>query len=381
MAAIARHPVVIQITDYLTGHVAGWFGENARLAEGDPSVTERTWSYMMRYEIAVPDGADTALLVKIPREPGIVTLDGAVKAERWYRATRLEYDTLQAIATTFEGEEGFCSIRPFAYVPEWNALVMEEMPSQTLKKALLQRRMVLGGAEEWQTFETVLNRAGQWLRIFHDRLGNPESEPFDVAGARGEIERELSRLDVATRQQVDARPLRAAFDRALAGLQRAVVPIATLHGDYNCVNVLVCADGRVSALDMNESVRGSIYQDLATLLTDLSTRKAIALVYGLTGKGRRLERCSGAVLKGYFGQQPYNREVLNLACALAVVRKWTRDEEAMAGGKATVRLLKWPVRYGFRRYFGRLAYVFLNAETEDSGALSVALAPEMRVES
>jgi hypothetical protein len=73
--------------------------------------------------------------------------------------------------------------------------------------------------------------------------------------------------------------------------------------------------------------------------------------------------------------------VLNLACALAVVRKWTRDEEAMAGGKAAARLLKWPVRYGFRHYFGRLVYGFLNAEAEDSAALSVPLAPEMRAES
>lgn len=381
MAAIERHPVVGQITDRIEKHLAEWFGEGAVLAASLPAVQARKWSYMMRYEVHVPAGADTALLVKIPREPGIQTLDGAVKAEQWYAATRLEYDTLQAIATTFtaDGAEIFCTIRPLVYLPAWNAIVMEEMPAEPLKTAMLRGRMILGIESDWQQFETALNRAGHWLRIFHERLGNPAFQPFDAAEAQAEIERDLSRLEGLTDQQVELEPLRAAFERAVGGLSRVAVPVAALHGDFNCANILLSSDGRVSALDMNNNLRGSVYQDLATLVTDLFTRKVTFVAYGLFARSRHLERGARAVLEGYFGGEPWNDALLNVACALAVVRKWIQDEEALAQGSAASRLLKLPLRLGIRRYFWHLICRYLRESMGEIPAPKIAVTSRRRV--
>jgi hypothetical protein len=381
MAAIERHPVVTQITQELEAHLADWFGEGTTLTTPLPVIQSRKWSYLMRYGVRMPAGLDTALLVKIPREPGILTLDGAIKAEQWYAATRLEYDTLQAIATTFTevSTEIFCTIRPLVYLPQWNAIVMEEMPAQPLKSALLKGRMIVGMAEDWHQFETALNRAGCWLRIFHEKLGNLTYQPFNAVDVRAEIERDLNHLEAVTARKVDTKTLRVAFERSLIALQKASVPVAALHGDFNCANILLSPDGRVSALDMNNNLRGSVYQDLATLITDLFTRKQAFMAYGLFVRNHRLERGADAVLEGYFGAEPYNQELLNVACALAITRKWIRDEEALAQSSAAVRLLNLPVRFGIRRYFWHLISRYLSNNVFTPPEPKVALTVKRRV--
>jgi hypothetical protein len=108
---------------------------------------------------------------------------------------------------------------------------------------------------------------------------------------------------------------------------------------------------------MNEDLRGSVYDDLATLMTDLLTRKALLLVYWPLARGRRLRQSCEAVLRGYVADGPFDGRALDLACALAVVRKWRLDEEEQAAGSGG-RLAR-ALRPGFRRYFGRLAQSYL----------------------
>jgi hypothetical protein len=349
-----------QLAHALRTHLTQWYGHDADFVSLVPSVSRRPWSYLLRYQIAVQDGAGQSLLVKIPREPGIDTLAQAVKAEQWYRATELEYQTLRAIEAVFAKEaQDFCSIRALAYLGEWNALVMEEMPASPLREVLLRPIGVLGSGAERRWREMVMRRSGRWLRIFHTALGEPATDVNWITQTRAQVGHELLCLEHAMSRRANLAPLRSAFERVLAR-QRENVPVATLHGDYSCANVLVRPDGRISVLDMNENVRGSVYQDLATLVVDLRTRKALVIRYAGLLQTRRLAELAGPVLEGYFGAEAHDAEALHLACALAVLRKWRQDEEAVLAARLGRAVPQRIVRHVFRRYYRSLALRFLS---------------------
>jgi hypothetical protein len=337
-----------------------WFGAGALLASAEPGCTSRPWSFMLRYEVLRADAAPVAVLVKIPREPGIDTLAEAVRAEQWYRATELEHDTLAAVADVFSGSasSGFAWVRPLAYLRPWNALVMEELPSRPLRDLLLDRRVLLGGARAARRCDTVVEAAGRWLRRFHDELGEGELRPVDVPAVRLEVAEQLDRLESVLGARAGVGSLREAFDGALAACEGRTTCVATLHGDCNAVNVIVTADLRVAALDMNEDVRGPVWRDVAGLAADLLTRKALVLPYALLGRRQRLLGWAAAVPRAYAGDEGVDQELLALWTALAVVRKWAQDEQASSGSPVS-RLLARRTR----RYYRRLATELLRSGT------------------
>ncbi|HYN89900.1 MAG TPA: hypothetical protein VER55_15310, partial [Ardenticatenaceae bacterium] len=172
--------VVTQVSAQVARQIPTWYGDGAALLGALPDQRARTWSFFMRYGVRLVDGTLTGLLVKIPREPGIATLEGAVAAEHLRPLAQQEYETLLAIAAAFEGStsDSYCSVRPLAYLPEWNAIVMEELPAEPLKAIILRGRMMLNRDRDWVAVEQALARAGTWLRLFHERVGALKHEPF-----------------------------------------------------------------------------------------------------------------------------------------------------------------------------------------------------------
>lgn len=356
----ADRAIAAQIVARIVARLPEWF-DGATLAVSLPEVQVRQWSFFLRYPLRTADGKAGAVLVKIPREPGITTLGQAVAAAHLAPVTRQEYETLQAMAAVFAGEGApLGAIRPLVYLAEWNALVMEELPARPLKKLLLQPRMALGLPQDWQPFEAALASAGRWLRTFHEQLGERRTEPPGAWELRTEIERELGRL-----APLDAAPLRVAFDRALVAVTQRPMPVATLHGDFNCANILVLRDGCVAALDPNDSKRGPIYLDLGTLVADLATRKVQVLSNGLFVRRSRLENCRAAVLEGYFGAKPADIQMLDLACALAVVRKWALEEQTLTRARGARRLAARAYAVLMRRYFSRLVRRYLRSDERE----------------
>jgi hypothetical protein len=359
-------PIIAKITEELTPSLSLWFGPDAIFAETHPDLSIRRWSFFLRYPIALPADASKHILVKIPRQPEMQTLEEAVAAQHLRATQQQEYEMLRAMAEAFseQGNQTCCAIRPLTYLTDWNALVTEELSAQPLKDLIMRPQIVLGRPRSWFRLETALTGAGRWLRIFHEQLGALRTEPLSLDMMQREVDQTLDRLVyTSVVQPVDLTSVRASANRIMAGLLHEPVPTAILHGDFNCANILVTPDMRVTALDNNNSLRAPVYNDLAKLITDLATRKVQVFSQGLFVPGPSLARCQHAILAGYFADEPYNIQVLNFACALAVIRKWALDEQALLRAAVRFPMVVPLLRPLLRRYFWQVTSFYLRAAT------------------
>lgn len=345
--------VVSQITRQIQSNLSTWFGQGARLTEPEPTLQRRKWSFFLRYVVGRSQGAPVGLLVKIPRLADMTTLAQAVSASDLVPYTRVEYEALRDVSAAFEsqGMHTFRAIRPVAFLPDWNAIVMEELPSQPIKHLFLTSGMLLGFHKDWMCFAETLRRTGHWLRIFHSQVGKIEMERLRDQRVDQVIEQTVQELDEATDHEFDLQAVQASLLQQLAAIGDVVVPVATLHTDMTYANVFTTPDGRVGVLDPGAQARGPVYADLATLLEDPDTRLLQVITGGHAFPRARLERLDNAVLQGYFGSSAYNRDVLNLYRAIALMHKWTMDEEELDRAKGLARFVARPARKWIRDYF------------------------------
>jgi hypothetical protein len=339
------------LTSQIVTALPTWFGAHSKLVSDIPDVRHLKQSFFIRYAVRTYEGQPKTLLLKIPRKPDIKTLAQAISATHLAYPTQQEFNSLLTVAQTFQtiNHGAFCQIRPFAYLPAWNAIVMEELPAKALKQLLLRPRMALGFAHDWQPLQVAMQRAGEWLRVFHEQLGEGVTAELSPAALQLELEQELAQLRQAAPKFITPAWLPPAFAQVITRIQLRSMSIVTLHGDFNCGNILVMPDGRVGAIDTKRRQRGSIYIDLATLATDPATRKLQVLSQGWFIRSAWLARCQQAVLQGYFGANAWDEALFRLHSVLAILRKWTLDEETL---RATA--LAYGLKPLVRRYFTTL---------------------------
>jgi hypothetical protein len=365
MIAGEAEQLIPQVTAALSAQLSAWFGVGATFSTPQPKLSPRRWSVFLHYPVQRPTGAPTTILVKIPRRPEIPTLAEAIAAEKLRLACQQEYQTLAAIAATHtaHASQSCTAIRPLAYLSDCNALVMEELQATPLKSLILTPQTLLARPAHQARIETTLTRAGQWLRIFHQNLGKSRSEPHAVDHLQQDVDQALQRLSALLPAQTTLAPLQAALNTTLHTLQSVPLPVALLHGDFNCANILVAPDGRVAVLDNNTDLSGVIYHDLAKLLCDLATRKVQVLSQGLFLRPAHLARYRQALLTGYFGADAYQAQALDLALAVAILRKWTQDEQLLASMTGAKRLAAATLTPLLRRYFQQLVWSHLQPAT------------------
>ncbi len=354
--------LLAQLTARVAPALCEWYGSGSALVSSKPNVRRLKQSFFIRYSIRAADGSPATLLIKIPRKPDIATLDQAIAATHLYAATQREYDSLLAVANAFADacQSHFC-IRPFAYLPDWNAIAMQELPTRSFKQMQLKLGMTLGFQRDWKLFLEALTHASEWLKIFHSRLGDLQIEPLDTRELLREINVELARLDRATNHALDVTSLRDAFAALVARVHDVRVPVTTLHGDFNCGNILITRDGRVGAIDTKRRQRGPIYIDLAALITDPATRKLQVLSRGAFIRQNQLDQYGMAVLKGYFGSEAPDMQILHLYSALAALRKWTLDEEMLANASGFKKIAAVFATAQVRDYFRQLLSRYLTS--------------------
>jgi hypothetical protein len=323
---IGEEQILDKITAHISSYISEWFGEGAVLSRLPQRWNVLRESFFLRYTVRLPDDS-VVLRVKIARRATIPTLGEAIRNQRLRNLTRQEYETLTAISGVFGRitDPDFCFIQPVAYLAEWNAIVMEELLASPLKK-YLQFSTALKSRHHWRDFEMALNRAGRWLHVFHQQLGEPQDELFLAKDGQAEVDQLLGRLGRAT-NQVNIERLRKAFTRILGAIQPTKIVVSACHGDFHCGNILLTSDGRVGALDTNRQKRSPIYSDLGTLITDLETCRPQMLSGGLFIRPSVLEQCKALILRGYFADRAFEKSLLNFYCALAVLRKWMTNEE------------------------------------------------------
>lgn len=298
----------------LGAEVPRWCGAGARVASLS-GPRRHAWSFQFDLVVEASTGR-RHLVVKVPRWEEAPTLEAALAAGP-QESTRREYATLEAIAAVVaaSGDGGLAAVAPVAYLPALNAVVTERLAAVPLRSRL----GPWAGAEGRQA--ELLNRAGRWLRLYHERVAGAAPGRFDGAA----LAVELGGLAAAAARP----PLQAALT-ALARQAReregAPAIVGAGHGDFNLANVLVTGDGRVAGLDPN-LVPGPLLQDAAKLLTDLRMRRARAVTLGRAGR-RGLAAAEAAFLEGY---GPADSGLLDFLRAVAAARRGVEMKERLAG--------------------------------------------------
>ena len=208
----------------------------------------------------------------------------------------IQYRAMVEVWPRFAQNETLRIPRPLDYVPEGPAVVMEAVEGESLQARLpridwLERRR--------ERAERDCRRAGEWLKFYHG--------PEPLAEGHVEVDARLDDFKTAIEKLSDAGIARrhgAEWVGRLATdgerLRRRVQPVSHVHGDFTIDNVLFYGS-RVTGLDVLGVHTNVIYNDIASFLNSL-------MLLRLTRPLRRsyLSRLRSAVLRGYFGDEPWD---------------------------------------------------------------------------
>lgn len=357
--------VIQQLSACLNEQLTDWFPSDATLDTDGYTVEMRRFSFLIRYEVHCADCVDEAIFVRIPRKPQFEALAQAVQADAELKAETKKYlEGTTAIANAFAGTD-FCYIRPLGSLPSFNAVVTEEVRSQSLRELFDASNMVVGREKSDQAFAVYLQEAGRWLRYYHQRVGKLSVERLLHEDAITAVDHEINKLAMWTENTIDLDWLRGqcyALAETVAGRS---VSFARLHGDFHYANILLAKNGRIGGIDANaDTARRAVYVDIAKLIIDPLTIKRQWVSYGLTFPPRRAQRFTDAILRGYFQQQRVDSELLTFYMLLALIDKWTYLERRLKtstdsglSSKTTHALSRL-----WRRYFKRLIRLIVASE-------------------
>jgi hypothetical protein len=237
------------------------------------------------------------------------------------------------------------------YFPTWHGIAMEWISMEALRAVFLSKNMRFGSPRHWKQFRQAISRAGIWLRAYHDRTSDIRLEPFPKDDIRLEFEAVINDLSQYT-SGTSLNVVVNAFDRVLTTLEGKTVPVGELHGDFTLGNVFVTPQGRVGGIDFEGVAPGPVYRDIARLIVDIEVHKAIR--HGYIVHWFRWRRCIAIFLEGYFQSDIYDKRMLNLFCALEVVKRWLRFEISHANSKGLKGKLFQGLLICIRVYMRRL---------------------------
>jgi thiamine kinase-like enzyme len=359
--ALSDREWTTKLTEAVSSAVPDIFGKDACLASNEPERIDRRYSFMFRYRVESLQAGTHTVLVKIPHESWMQTMDEAITSEHIRDVTQGEYDVMTSIANVIDSSNvpGLFAIRPGACFPELGALLVEEYPLRMLKTSLTSIPIVFGVQKAWVEFEDQLERAGIWLRVIHTSFGDRQTTPLSNLGIQVQLESEFEIIEkILNSRSLPA--LRTHFQSLFASLQTSEIPLASLHNDYHLGNVFVMKDGRVGVIDPNWVEREPIYEDLSSLLIDPVTRKQQVMSLGLTFRPSLYKRYEDAVLRGYFGDVKVPHSLIYFYSALDSLVKWRMNEEVLnESGSILHTILSALIKPYMRFYFQRLIKNFL----------------------
>jgi len=356
-----------KLTQAISQEVPSIFGDGCELALIPPQRLDRRYSFMFRFWFRKPGGDLIPLLVKIPHESWMETMQQAIESAHIRDVVMNEFERMTSIAVVISEADNpdLFAIRPGSVIPEFNALLMEEIPIRMLKSSLTRPKIMLGMNKDWQGFERQLKLAGGWLRIIHDRFSSKKAATLKSLKMDEKLETEVDILEGFLTKPLTK--LRGHFLHLYDSLNAVDLPLSCLHNDFHLGNIFVTGDGRVGALDPNWVEDGSVYADLSTLMIDPIVRKEQVLFQGLSFRPSLRMRYEHAVLQGYYGVSQYPDPMLDFYCALAVLNKWRMDEERLIAGDSrlfhTGSLLITPL---IRDYFQKLILGYLTRGLNDA---------------
>ena len=351
-----------RLTPKIQADLSAWYGSQAKLV-GEPTFQPRDWSYFFRYVVQVSAMQNRAILVKV-RHAEKMNLSQAAISKKMGQEAREEYKTLKRLQSVFGTEENsslFLAIRPLALYEDLNAVVMEEADLRILRSFFRSPKMLFK-EQTRKKFESYLELAGRWLRIFHDDNGRAgEGAVFETAlyeTARRNLDRVKPHLS-----KKDQIRLGELLDELYETNSGEVVPYCILHDDFNSANIFVSRDGRICSFDPHNRP-GALYIDLAKIITDMETDRIQLITKGLWIPYARLQTFHAALLSGYFGSEAVDHSSLSLFRFWSLLEKWKDAEvrfESSSGKRKFVYSLAMPQ---IRGYFLQLIHRLVKGKFE-----------------
>lgn len=333
------------LTPRIKADLPSWYGSDARLV-GEPTFHPRPWSYFFRYRIQVNGSAEGAVLAKM-RHIENMNISEAMQDIKMREEMKDEYESLVKIRDIFvhaKDAEQFSTIRQLAFYEDLNVLVMEEADIHTLKSHFQKPAMWSEGKAR-KVFESHLELAGHWLRTFHDQVGGGNVGAFFSEALYQKVQGHLQRIQSSSGKNVGF--LRSLMDRLYTQYKNKELHQCITHDNFSLANVFITGDGRICSFDPHNKP-GSMYLDLAKLITDMETSAIQVSTFGWRIPSSRLEKFNAAFLGGYFQSEPMDVSALNLYRLILLIEKWDENEEKVAeatgGRKLIYRLIAMPMR-------------------------------------
>ena len=202
-----------------------------------------------------------------------------------------QYRAMKAIWPQFETHPNWKIPRPLDYIPQDSALVMEEISASPLLERL---PWIFWDSRACRTAELDCQRAGQWLRFYHDIGRKDECGPLNAEGQWPGLDETLHGLETAGFEQSICPVLHRWFVPLVKQIVGKLRPISNVHGDYKADNVMI-NDECVVVLDLVAEHQSAIDLDIAAFLNSLLMLRLTRPV-PLTA----MEQMRESFLKGYF---------------------------------------------------------------------------------
>jgi hypothetical protein len=343
-----------ELTRAISSLSSSIFGEGFHLASIPPVSLHRRYSFMYRYWVQFRDGKLTPILVKIPHESWMKTLQEAIESEHIHEIVQQEFETMASIADAISesGNPNLSAIRLRAVLPAFNALLMDEIPIRMLKNSLPGLFPMFARGKQWLAFEGQLELSGQLLKVIHLKFTTGQDVPLENLGGMEKAEDSMKAIEESQKRSLGE--LRTLLHQLYEPFKLIRVAVTRLHDDYHLGNIFVTKDGKVGALDPNWVESGPIYADLASLIIYPVTNKMQLLTQGLAFGYPERCRYEQAVLRGYKNGFPVTRAILYLYCAIAVIEKWRDIEEVLITSDSMLRNGAYILTPWLRTYFRHL---------------------------
>ena len=343
--------IVLFITGKIGNSLEGWYGSRSCFVAKDPEVLSYRNCFMLRYAILAAGEQKKHILVKIRRNPKMTSLQQAIHADIHQNIPQ-EYSSLQAVYHhIMNGDENLGSIRLLTCLEKYHAIVMEEVPSRTLRQ--LMDRQVLHASHLPDELSDAARKTGIWLHEFHQRIHSTEERQYNTADLLHEVQEYAECIQACSHDRVRASTIVESFADKLKNIQIQRATFTQSHADMTCDNVLYSEERRVYVTDI-KTRPAPIYSDLGLLLVHPETLKPQIFSSGNYYPESLLSKYRSQIMAGYFREAAGDPVLLRVYIALRVLDKWLMHEDLMRRYKGIKHLLSLPLAPYVSSYFLKL---------------------------
>lgn len=277
--------------------------------------------------------------------------------------TSLEYEGLAATYQALGGGQvsALGAVRPLEHVPAESMLLMEHVPSPTLRDGFVAESRL---ATAWRSRRQAAPdprawyNAGAWLRAYH-RLTFAPARPVRQPGRDDVVERLQAYGDYLSERLGTTSVGGLARDgtHLAAQLLPERFPLVVGHGDFVARNVFVEAAARVRVFDPMPRWQVPWLEDVCRFVVGLRMSGLQAHTYGAAYAAHELDRRERTFLAGYHDDGEVPRPQLGCYQLLVTLDKWSALVDTVAGRGAWPRaraFAAWPAQHWFRREAQRL---------------------------